>query len=131
MKFSEYKRFVDGVTSKPSKDLNSLIERLIELEKQGVNPARFLTGGLGLSSETGEITEIVKKVILQGKPLDNDTKFHVKRELGDVMWYITQMCITLDMDLDEIIDENFEKLKSRYPGGFEISRSENRKEGDL
>ncbi len=131
MDFKTYMRFVDGVTSGPSKNVDDLVARLRELEEAGEQPARFITGGFGLGSESGEIEEIVKKVILQGKPLNDETKFHIKRELGDVMWYVAQMCMALDMDLDEIIDENFNKLKNRYPGGFSIDNSENREAGDL
>lgn len=131
MYFKTYMRFVDGVTSGPSKNLDELIERLRELEASGEEIARFITAGIGLSSESGEIAEIIKKVILQGKPLNDETKFHIKRELGDVMWYVAQMCIALEIDLDEVIDENFNKLESRYPGGFSIENSENREAGDL
>lgn len=131
MDFKTYMRFVDGVTSDSSKDLDILIEHLIELKNSGEKPSRFMTAGIGLASESGEIAEIVKKVIFQGKPLNDETKFHVKRELGDVMWYVAQMCMALDMNLDEIIDENFKKLESRYPGGFSVDNSENRETGDL
>ena len=128
---SQYKVFVDGVTSDQSKDVNALIELIIQMEKDGENMPRFLTAGIGLASESGEIAEIVKKVVFQGKPLNDDTKFHIKRDLGDDMWYVAQMCLALDMDIDEVILENINKLESRYPGGFSIERSEKRIEGDL
>lgn len=131
MDFETYKMFVDGVTSDESKNLDDLVNRLHEIQEQGGKPARFATAGIGLASESGEIAEIVKKVVFQGKPLDDDTVFHLKRELGDVMWYVAQMCLALDMKFDDIIDENFNKLKSRYPGGFSVERSENREKGDL
>ena len=131
MDFETYMRFVDGVTSDTSKNLDDLIEHLIKLRDSGEKPSRFMTAGIGLASESGEIAEIVKKVIFQGKPLNDDTKFHVKRELGDVMWYVAQMCIALEIDFDGIIDENFHKLESRYPGGFSVENSENRVKGDL
>lgn len=131
MDFKTYMRFVDGVTSDTSKNLDDLIEHLIKLKEAGEKPTRFMTAGIGLASESGEIAEIVKKVVFQGKPLNDETKFHVKRELGDVMWYVAQMCMALDLTLDEIIDENFNKLESRYPGGFSVENSENREEGDL
>ena len=131
MDFKTYMRFVDGVTSDESKNVDDLIEHLMKLKEAGEKPSRFLTAGIGLASESGEISEIVKKVIFQGKPLNDETKFHVKRELGDVMWYVAQMCMALDLTLDEIIDENLNKLESRYPGGFSVENSENRAKGDL
>ena len=81
---------------------------------------------------TGEFTEIIKKIIFQGKPVNNENLWHLKRELGDVMWYVMQACMGLGVDLDEVIEMNIDKLKSRYPGGeFDAHYSENRKEGDL
>ena len=94
-------------------------------------PERMLTAALGLSAESGEFTEIVKKVIFQGKPMDEHTKYHMQRELGDVMWYVAQACIALDTDLSDIITMNISKLEDRYPDGFEVTRSENRAKGDI
>jgi len=91
----------------------------------------MLTAALGLSAESGEFTEIVKKVIFQGKPMDEHTKYHMQRELGDVMWYVAQACIALDTDLGDIINMNISKLEDRYPDGFEVARSENREEDDI
>ena len=92
----------------------------------------LLTGGIGLSSEAGELNEIIKKCIFQGKPLNDETVFHCKRELGDIMWYWITSCRALGLDPNEVIEENINKLKSRYPGGeFDAHYSENRKEGDL
>jgi NTP pyrophosphatase (non-canonical NTP hydrolase) len=107
--------------------------RMVEIENEyGINPSLLLTAAIGLSSESGEFIEIVKKAVFQGKPLDADVQFHLKRELGDIMWYVANACRTLDLTLDDIISENVEKLKSRYPGGeFDVYYSENRKEGDL
>ena len=96
------------------------------------NISLLLTGAIGIASEGGEFSEIVKKVTFQGKPMDDDTKFHMKRELGDIMWYWINSCRALDLDPNEVIAENVEKLKARYPGGsFDVYYSENRKEGDL
>ncbi len=92
----------------------------------------LLTAALGLAAESGEFTEVVKKIILQGKPYNEDNVFHMKRELGDICWYIAQACMALDTTFDEIIEMNVEKLKARYPGGeFDVHKSENRKVGDL
>ena len=93
---------------------------------------RLLTAALGLTAESGEFTEVVKKIILQGKPYNDENKFHMKRELGDICWYLAQACMALDTTFDEVIEMNVDKLKARYPGGeFDVHNSENRKEGDL
>ena len=129
----KYSEFVEEVTSAESNKFGSMVGRMQELETQsGVNVALLLTGAIGIASEGGEYAEIVKKCIFQGKPLDNDTKFHIKRELGDIMWYWINSCRALDLDPNDVIVENVEKLKSRYPGGeFDVYHSENRKDGDL
>ena len=96
------------------------------------NVPRLLTAALGLTAESGEFTEVVKKIILQGKPYNEENIFHMKRELGDICWYLAQACMALDTTFDEIIEMNVDKLKARYPGGeFDVHKSENRKEGDL
>ena len=93
---------------------------------------RLLTAAVGMSAEAGEFTEVVKKIIFQGKPVNEENLFHLKRELGDIMWYVSQACMGLDTTIDEIIEMNVEKLKARYPGGeFDVHYSENRKEDDL
>lgn len=127
----EYSRFVDNITSEESKDLAKLIVRLIELNDQGINVARLLTGTIGAASEGGEFAEIVKKTIFQGKPLTDDSLFHMKRELGDEMWYWMQKCMSLHIDPKEVIEENIRKLEARYPGGWSVARSEVREEGDI
>ena len=129
----KYLEFVDGVTSDPSKDVAQLLRRISELETVGdADVPHLLTAALGLTAEAGEFTEIVKKIILQGKPYNEDNVFHMKRELGDICWYIAQACMALDTTFDEIIEMNVDKLKARYPGGeFDVHKSENRKEGDV
>jgi NTP pyrophosphatase (non-canonical NTP hydrolase) len=133
MNLETYQRFVEKVTSEPSNDLSIMNKRMEELSKDGkVNLSLLLTGSLGLSSECGEFTEIVKKVIFQGKPLDKDNIYHMKRELGDILWYWVNACRSLGLNPNDVLMENVEKLQSRYPGGkFEDFYSENRKEGDL
>ena len=130
--FKKYEKFVDAVTSDESRDFIALSDRLVSLDEKGANIERLLTGAVGINSEGGEIMEIVKKLICQGKKWDDETIYHLKRELGDVMFYIITCCISLDISLDEVIQMNVEKLEKRYPnGGFEVYYSENRKEGDV
>ena len=128
----KYAEFVNEVTSQESKNPSAFTTRCYQLTKEGFPPERFLTAALGMSAEAGEFTEIVKKIVFQGKPVNNENLFHLKRELGDIMWYVAQACIGLNISLEEIIQMNFEKLSSRYPEGtFSIERSENRVAGDL
>ena len=129
----KYLEFVEGVTSLPSTDLPALLQRTTELEVEyECNVPKLLTAALGLTAEAGEFTEIVKKIILQGKPYNNENVFHMKRELGDICWYIAQACMALDTTFDEIIEMNVRKLEARYPGGeFDVSKSEHRAEGDI
>jgi len=143
---NKYKEFVQEVTSEESQNLTSFMNRLDRLDGNyeaygpdgeymhgpSINVPLLLCGAIGLGSETGEFQEIVKKCVFQGKPLSEDTKFHMKRELGDIMWYWVNACRALDLDPNEVVAENVTKLKSRYPGGeFDVHYSENRKEGDL
>jgi NTP pyrophosphatase (non-canonical NTP hydrolase) len=128
----DYTRFVDEVTSDASKDAQEFNDALdIIDETSGISPERLLTAALGICAEGGEFTEIVKKCIFQGKPMDEHTIYHLKRELGDVLWYIAQGCIALDTSIEDVLYMNIEKLEGRYPDGFEAFRSENRKEGDI
>ena len=128
-----YNDFVKEVTSDESMDSVAMYERIIDIEKtSGVNMASLLTGSIGMASEGGEFSEIVKKCVFQGKPMDDATIFHAKRELGDIIWYWITACRALNLDPNEVIEENVNKLKSRYPGGdFDVHYSENRKDGDL
>jgi|TARA_B100002019_G_scaffold7385_1_gene5898 NTP pyrophosphatase (non-canonical NTP hydrolase) len=130
--FSTYGDFVKKVTSEPSLDLNALKQSLEDVEsKSPIESARLMTAALGLGSETGEFVEIVKKMFLQGKPPSEENIFHMKRELGDIMWYWVTACSALDLDPFEVIKENQDKLEARYGEKFEVQRSEVRKEGDL
>ena len=129
---TKYIQFVDEVTSQPSKNHEAFIYRIQELEGQGFPSERLLTASVGMCAQAGEFTEIVKKIIFQGKPVNEENLFHLKRELGDIMWYVAQACIGLNISLDEVLEMNVEKLVARYPGGnFDVHYSENRKEGDL
>ena len=128
----KYLDFVAGVTSMPSQDSAILQARIDELVANGADIPHLLTSALGLTAESGEFTEVVKKIILQGKPYNEENVFHMKRELGDICWYLAQACMALDTTFDEIIEMNVDKLKARYPGGeFDVHKSENRREGDL
>ncbi len=128
-----YEEFVEKVTSVESNVSGAFFGRVQELEQTtDVNIPLLLTASIGLSSEGGEFSEIVKKCLFQGKPLDDETAFHLKRELGDIMWYWTNACRSLGLDPNSVVAENVKKLKDRYPGGeFDVYHSENRKSGDL
>ena len=131
---NKYKDFVKEVTSKESDQLSEMFYRAkdIEANNPNVKTSLLLTGAIGIASEGGEFSEIVKKCIFQGKPLDDETVFHCKRELGDIMWYWINSCRALGLDPNEVIEENVNKLKARYPGGeFDVHYSENRQDGDL
>jgi len=129
----KYLEFVEGVTSDESLNYAALLSRLNNLELEAdCNVPQLLTAAFGLTAESGEFTEVVKKIVFQGKPYNEDNIFHMKRELGDICWYIAQACMALDTTFDEIIEMNVEKLEKRYPGGsFDVHHSENRVEGDL
>lgn len=139
---NKYSDFVKEVTSQPSNDLTTFMNRLDTLDANfnyetdthgpDINVPLLITGALGLAAETGEFCEIPKKMLFQGKPLTEENVFHMKRELGDIMWYWINACRALNLDPNDVIAENVRKLESRYPGGtFDPFYSENRKEGDL
>lgn len=126
-----YAQFVDAVTSQPSKNQDALDDVMMQ-QAGNFNVPRLLTAGIGLSSETGEFNELLKKVLFQGKPFSPETQHHMLRELGDIQWYWIQACIALGFDPNQVIAENVVKLQNRYPGGaFDVYHSENRRPGDL
>ena len=128
----KYQEFVDAVTSNESKNYYDFAQRIAILQDQDFPTERLLTAAVGMSAESGEFTEVIKKIIFQGKPVNEENLFHLKRELGDIMWYVMQACMGLDITLDEVIEMNVDKLVKRYPGGeFDVHYSENRQEGDL
>ena len=130
--FNKYLNFVDGVTSHPSKDYQCFIESVSALDGKGANIERLLTAAVGISAEGGEFMEIVKKMVFQGKPWNDANREHLIVELGDVMWYVAQACMALEVSFDDVVERNVEKLKARYPGGeFDVHHSENRREGDI
>ena len=130
---NKYIEFVRQTTSPASSDFAALLTRLTELEASAdADVPRLMTAAFGISAEAGEFTEVIKKIFLQGKPYNEDNVFHLKRELGDICWYIAQACMALDTTFEEVLQMNYEKLSARYPEGtFDVFRSENRVEGDL
>ncbi len=129
--FKKYEQFVDGVTSDESKDFVALADRLVELDRAGANIERLYTGATGIACEGGEILEIVKKLVYQGKPWNDDNREHLIIELGDVMWYVAQVTQALGVTLEEVLDTNITKLGKRYPAGaFDAYYSNNRAEDD-
>lgn len=131
---NKYSEFVNKVTSAESNNSDHLTRRIKELDQQfpNFNTSLLLTAAIGLAAEGGEFAELPKKIFFQGKPFDEDVRFHMKRELGDIMWYWINACRALNLDPNEVIAENVKKLESRYPGGkFDVHHSENREAGDL
>lgn len=129
----KYIEFVKQTTSPASKDLQQLFLRMSYLDNvDKANVTHLLTAALGISAESGELVEIVKKIFLQGKPYNEDNVIHLKKEAGDILWYLAQLCIALDVTFNDLMVMNYEKLSARYPEGtFDVYRSENRKEGDI
>ena len=129
--FKRYEEFVSAVTSDASTNFVDFADRIGELDREGANIERLLTSGVGINAEGGEFLEIIKKMIFQGKPWDEDNKEHLIIELGDVMWYVAQACMALEISFDDVIARNVKKLEKRYPGGkFDIQKSEVRAIGD-
>lgn len=129
--FNEYQNFVDAVTSDASKDFLALSDRMVELDEKGANIERLLTAGVGINAEGGEFLEIVKKMIFQGKPYNEDNREHLIIELGDIMWYVAQACMALNTTIDDVVSGNVQKLLKRYPEGtFDAYFSENRAADD-
>ena len=130
--FDKYQNFVDAVTSDASKDFLALSDRMVLLDEKGANIERLLTAGVGINAEGGEFLEIIKKMVFQGKPYNEDNREHLIIELGDIMWYVAQACMALEVSFDDVVARNVKKLEKRYPGGaFDVYYSENREEGDL
>ncbi|AOO13038.1 pyrophosphatase [Cyanophage S-RIM44] len=129
--FERYQEFVSAVTSEASTNFVDFADRIGDLDRQGANIERLLTAGVGINAEGGEFLEIIKKMVFQGKPWNEDNREHLIIELGDVMWYVAQATMALDISFDEVIETNVNKLKKRYPGGeFDVRNSEVRAAGD-
>ena len=131
MLFRSYQKFVDAVTSDASTDFLALSDRLVALDEKGANIERLLTAGVGINAEGGEFLEIIKKMVFQGKPWNDDNREHLIIELGDLMWYVAQACMALGVSFDDVIATNVKKLEKRYPeGAFDVYFSENRASDD-
>ena len=131
IEFSKYEKFVDTVTSDASRDFVALSDRMVELDGKGANIERLLTAGVGINAEGGEFLEIIKKMVFQGKPWNEDNREHLIIELGDLMWYVAQATQALGVSMEEVLDTNIAKLGKRYPAGaFDAYYSENRAEDD-
>ena len=129
--FSRYEEFVAAVTSSASTNFVDFADRIGELDREGANIERLLTAGVGINAEGGEFLEIVKKMVFQGKPFNEDNREHMIIELGDLMWYVAQATQALGVSFEEVIETNVKKLEKRYPGGqFDIFYSENRASDD-
>ena len=129
--FNRYEEFVAAVTSECSTNFVDFADRIGDLDRQGANIERLLTAGVGINAEGGEFLEIIKKMVFQGKPWNEDNREHLIIELGDVMWYVAQATMALDISFDEVIETNVKKLQKRYPGGeFNVHNSEVRAAGD-
>ena len=130
---NKYQDFVEVVTSEASNDVAVMIRRLQELDDNpNLNISLLMTAAVGLASEGGEFDEIVKKMVFQGKPYNEENRYHMMRELGDIAWYWVNACRALGYDPNEVIAENVKKLEARYPGGhFDVQHSEHRRPGDL
>ena len=129
----KYIEFVCQTTSPASSDFAALLARMTELEASNdADVPRLLTAALGMGAECGELVEIIKKILLQGKSYTEDNVIHMKKEAGDVLWYLSQLCIALDTTFEELMEINYQKLSARYPEGtFSVYKSENRAEGDI
>tara|TARA_B100000575_G_scaffold279140_1_gene267181 strand:+ start:266 stop:670 length:405 start_codon:yes stop_codon:yes gene_type:complete len=129
--FKRYEEFVSEVTSEASTNFVDFADRIGELDREGANIERLLTAGVGINAEGGEFLEIIKKMVFQGKPWNEDNRDHLIIELGDLLWYVAQATMALDVSFDEVIETNIKKLEKRYPSGsFDIYKSENRRVGD-
>ena len=129
--FNRYEEFVSAVTSECSTNFVDFADRIGELDREGANIERLLTSGVGINAEGGEFLEIIKKMVFQGKPWNEDNREHLIIELGDIMWYVAQACMALEVSFDDVIATNVKKLEKRYPEGtFDVYFSENRKAGD-
>ena len=127
-----YQEYAYYTASDESKIFDKFISNLqIEQMETDVNLALLMTSSIGLASEGGEFSEIVKKVLFQGKTMDQSVRFHMERELGDILWYLSNACNALNINIQQVMEENERKIRARYPEGFSVSRSENRAEGDI
>lgn len=131
MKLFDYQAFVSDTTSPTSYNDVDFVKRMDVVEGDGLNVPLLITASIGMSSEVGEFNEIVKKILFQGKEYNKESRYHMQRELGDILWYFANACTALGFDMEDVLLGNVYKLQQRYPNGFTVENSENRKEGDL
>ena len=127
----DHRNFVNSVTSEATVNSEAFIDRLVMFQDgdmKWTEPQRLLTGGIGICSEGGELLDLVKKLLFQGKEPTPELREKIKLELGDVMWYVQQVLIWGGWSLEEVLAENTKKLGGRYPEGFSVEKSENRKD---
>ena len=98
------------------------------LGEKNIDVGGIIEGCLGLSGESGELVDIIKKWIFHEKPLDEE---HAKKELGDTLWYAALICESFGWDMSDVMALNIEKLRKRYPDGFTPAKANNRAEGDI
>lgn len=120
----EYQVYASRTNDKKSTD--RLTFKLFPKETSDIGGV--LNACLGLSGEVGEFNDMIKKWIFHEKDLD---MAHLKKELGDVMWYVAMMCESFGWDLDDILQMNVDKLKARFPEGFDTNLANNRKKDDV
>ncbi|MCU0616617.1 MAG: nucleoside triphosphate pyrophosphohydrolase family protein [Gemmatimonadaceae bacterium] len=95
------------------------------LGRDRTHEQQLANAALGLTGEAGETAELIKKHLFHATPLDRDA---MVKELGDCLWYIAAFATVLDIPMAEIAERNIEKLRKRYPEGFDPERSRNREE---
>jgi NTP pyrophosphatase (non-canonical NTP hydrolase) len=131
---TKYTQFVNAITSDESNDTVSFVRSIQDLQigNLDINVALLMTAAMGMSGEAGEFSEIVKKLVFHRKPLTEELRTHLAKELGDQIWYWTNACRAIGVDPNQVIADNVTKLQSRYPGGvFSAERAENRAAGDI
>lgn len=123
---NDYQNFVNGLLSPATREATAFQDRVKELTDSGVSVQMLLTAAVGLTGEAGEVSDLIKKVVFQGKPYTDDIRNKLIDEMGDVAWYLALACSSVGVTMEDILERNVDKLQSRYPGGFSINRSENR-----
>lgn len=98
------------------------------INKSDMDIGGIVNAALGLSGEVGELNDMLKKHIFHESELE---KVHFKKEIGDICWYVALMCESAGFSLDEIMQINIDKLKARYPDGFDVYKANNREVGDM
>lgn len=96
--------------------------------KESVDIGGIFNACLGMSGEVGEFNDMIKKWVFHEKELDME---HAKKEAGDILWYVVMLCESFGWNMEEIMQMNVDKLKARYPEGFDVERANNRAEGDV